>query len=76
MSERRARIVNGKSFKERLLEEAARCRETAEQLPPSTERENLIKRGQQAETAAQMDDWLAASNQPAPASVRLRETVN
>jgi hypothetical protein len=67
MTQSRRRITQAKSFHERLLEEAA---EAAEQLPPGTEREALTKRSQQAEAAAQMDDWLAPTNKSAAAPLR------
>jgi hypothetical protein len=70
MTQSRRRITQAKSFHERLLEEAAKCREAAEQLPPGTEREALTKRSQQAEAAAQMDDWLAPTNKSAAAPLR------
>ena len=63
MAQSRRRITQAKSFHERLLEEAAKCREAAKQLPPGTQRETLIKRSKQAEAAAQMDDWLAPLHQ-------------
>jgi len=72
MAQRRGRIAQGS----RLLGEAAKYREAAEQLPPGTQPELLIKRSQQADAAAQMDDWLAAPNQPAPASLRQLITSN
>lgn len=62
MSERRRRIKHTKTFKERLMDEAAKCREAAERLPPGTERELLMKRVQQAEKAAQISDWLTKPN--------------
>lgn len=64
MSERRRRIKHTKTFKERLMDEAAKCREAAERLPPGSERELLMKRVQQAEKAAQISDWLNPG--PAP----------
>lgn len=67
MTQSRRRITQAKSFHERLLEEGSKCREAAGQLPPGSQRENLIRRSQQAEAAAQMDDWLAAPKQSAAA---------
>ena len=62
MSERRRRTKHTKTFKERLMDEAAKFREAAERLPPGTERELLMKRVQQAEKAAQISDWLTKPN--------------
>lgn len=70
MTQSRRRITQAKSFHVRLLEEVAKCREAANQLPPGTQRESLIRRSRQAEAAAQMDDWLAAPKQLAAAPLR------
>jgi hypothetical protein len=71
MGERRRRIKHTKSFRDRLIEEAAKFREAAEKLPPGAEREHLMRRVRQAEAAAQINDWLVAPS-PArpPASLR------
>ena len=70
MGERRRRTKHAKSFKDRLLEEAAKFREAAERLPPGTERELLMRRVDQAERAAEITDWLAK-----PASAPLEPTL-
>jgi hypothetical protein len=70
MTQSRRRVTQAKSFHERLLEEGAKCQEAAKQLPPGTQRENLIRRSGQAEAAAQMNDWLAAPKQSAAAPLR------
>jgi|UPI000462547E Fic family protein len=62
---KRRRIKHSKSFKERLLEEAAKFRDAAEQLPPGFERELLMKRVRQAEAATQFEDWLRSPGAPA-----------
>ncbi|GGI32241.1 hypothetical protein [Bradyrhizobium guangdongense] len=64
----RRRVKHTKSFRERLLDEAARYREAAERLEPGTERELLMRRVYQAEKAAQISDWLAKPNAPPPRS--------
>jgi len=48
------------SLKQRLTEKAAPCREQAKLLPPGFLREALLCKARQAETAAHMDNWLAA----------------
>lgn len=63
----RRRIKQSVSFKQRLADEAARFRKAAEELPPGTARELLMKRVRQAEAAMQMNDWLATPG-AAPAS--------
>jgi hypothetical protein len=65
----RNRLKHTKTFKERLMEEAAKFREAAEQLPPGTERELLMKRVRQAESAMEISDWFAAPGVPPPAAL-------
>lgn len=60
MIKRRRRIKHQKTFQERLTEEAARFRQAANDLPPGTIRELLLKRARQAETAAHIDEWLSS----------------
>jgi hypothetical protein len=45
------------SFKDRLADWAERIREQAARLPPGTERDEMLKRASQADTAAHLDDW-------------------
>ena len=42
-----------------LGERAKRLRKEAQGTPPGVERDNLIRLAMQAETAAQMDEWLS-----------------
>ncbi|UQR64928.1 hypothetical protein LRP30_06495 [Bradyrhizobium sp. C-145] len=67
MGKLRRRIKHTTSFTQRLMEEAAKFREAAEQLPPGTQRELLMKRARQAEAAVQINDWLAAPGAAPPA---------
>jgi hypothetical protein len=55
---KRRRVKHDISFEERLVAEAKRLREQAEALPPGIERDELIRKARQAETASQMDEWL------------------
>lgn len=57
MAERR-RTKHEKTFEERLAEEAARFSDAAQDLPPGMQRELLLRRARQAETASRMSDWL------------------
>ena len=43
---------------QRLGERAKRLRKEAQGTPPGVERDNLIRLAMQAETAAEMDEWL------------------
>ena len=52
------RIIQTKSLKERLLEEAQTLRDQARLLPFGPVRDAALKKARQVEAAAQMDDWL------------------
>jgi len=69
MGKLRRRIKHTTSFTQRLMEEAAKFRKAAEQLPPGTQRELLMKRVRQAEAAVQINDWLAAPGAAPPAAL-------
>jgi hypothetical protein len=56
----RRRFKQTQSLEERLSEEAKRLREQAETLPPGIERDDLIRKGRQAETASRMNEWLSS----------------
>ncbi|WP_349643819.1 hypothetical protein [Bradyrhizobium sp. LMTR 3] len=60
MIKRRRRVKHEKTFQERLAEEAQRYKEAAKHLPPGTARELLLRRARQADTAANIDAWLAS----------------
>jgi hypothetical protein len=62
----RRRIKHTATFEERLAEEAKRFREAAEQEPPGMQRELLMRRARQAETASHMSDWLRSPGLRAP----------
>jgi hypothetical protein len=54
------RIKQTFPFGERLAQEARRCREQAETMPPGIERESFLRKAQQADTAARINKWLAS----------------
>jgi hypothetical protein len=54
------------SLNERLEQEAARLRAQAEQLPYGPEREKLMRRARQAETATHVDEWLSSPGLQSP----------
>lgn len=56
----RRRIKQTQSLEARLSEEAKRLREQAKLLPPGAERNELIRKARQAETASQMNGWLTS----------------
>ena len=45
------------SFKDRLADWAEKIREQAAQIPPGTDREEMLRRASQADTAAHLDEW-------------------
>jgi hypothetical protein len=55
---KRRRVKHTATFEERLAEEAERFRKAAERAKPGMERELLLKRARQAETASQVSNWL------------------
>jgi predicted trehalose synthase len=65
MPERR-RFTQATSPEERLAEEAKCLRKQAQGTPPGIERERLVRRARQAETASRMNEWLASRGLQAP----------
>jgi hypothetical protein len=64
-SMQRRRFKQADSLEIRLGDQAERLRKEAQGTYPGVERERLIRRARQAETAAQMADWLRPSGTPA-----------
>jgi hypothetical protein len=62
----RRRFEPTQSFEERLINEARRLHEEAEGMPPGLERDQLIRKARQAETASHMSDWLASTELQPP----------
>lgn len=48
------------SLSERLEQEARRLRARAENLPHGPEREQILRKARQAETATHVDEWLSS----------------
>jgi hypothetical protein len=48
------------SFDERLAQEARHWREQAKTMPPGIERESLLRKLRQTETALHVNEWLAS----------------
>ena len=70
MSQRRKRVKHTATFEERLAEEAIKFKEAAEKQPSgSTARELLLRRARQAETAADINEWLKSPGLRPPASL-------
>ena len=66
MQRQRRRFKQTRTFEERLAEEAARFRKAAEELPPGTARELLLRRARQSETASHLSDWLKSTGLRSP----------
>lgn len=58
--QKRRRFKHTTSFEERLAQEAERVRAEAEILPEGTQRDLLLKKARQAETAAHINEWLTS----------------
>jgi hypothetical protein len=56
----RRRFKNILTFPERLDQEVARLRTEAEKLPHGPERDQLLRKARQAETALHVNDWLSS----------------
>jgi mannitol/fructose-specific phosphotransferase system IIA component (Ntr-type) len=60
MKKRRNRLKQSQSLEQRLTAHAAQLLEDAKTLPPGTARDALLRRAEQAETAAMgMSQWLS-----------------
>jgi len=58
--QRRRRFQQTQSLEARRSEEAKRLREEAKLLPPSAQREELIRKARRAETASHINEWLTS----------------
>lgn len=56
MTERR-RIIQTEPFRKRLASFAKEARERAARLPPGAEKDELLKKARQADTACYLEDW-------------------
>jgi hypothetical protein len=66
MTATRRRAKQVKSFKDRLVDWAKGLIAQADMLPPGGERDALLARASQADTAAQIDDWANSSGLQPP----------
>jgi len=55
---KRRRVKQVLSLKERLSAFATEVRLKAADLPPGIEREDMLRRARQADTASHLDDWV------------------
>ena len=56
----RSRFERTQSLEARLAQEAKRLREEARLLPPGAQREELLRKAGQAETASHLNEWLTS----------------
>ena len=66
MTVRRNRRKQTTSFAERLQNAAVEAREAAQRLPPGSQRDVLLKKADQAETARRINEWLSSPGARAP----------
>jgi hypothetical protein len=62
----RRRFEQTSPLDQRLEEQAKRLRKEAQGVPPGGEREKLIRKARQAETAADMQEWLLSRDYRRP----------
>ena len=60
------RPFNQTALEDRLEEEAANLRRQADGMPPGIRREELLRKADQAETAAQVSAWLRSPGSQPP----------
>jgi len=59
-------ITHGVSFEDRVAHEAERARAQARTMPPGKGRDALTERARQAETVAQISEWLRSPRSKSP----------
>ena len=63
---RRSRFIPNANLEERLALEAQVLKEQAEALPPGRDREMLLRRARQTETASHITEWLSSPGLTSP----------
>lgn len=63
---KRRHLQESNPLKERLVSFADDVRRQALQLPPGPEKEQLLRKARQADTAAHLDDWANSSGLRSP----------
>ena len=58
MIKRRCRTKQASSLQERLAGFADYAREKAESLPPGPQKQSLLEKAREAQTAADLDEWI------------------
>jgi hypothetical protein len=57
----RRRIRHRTSFEQRLAHQAYLAREHAKNLPPGKDRDALMRKARQIDTASQLNNWLTST---------------
>jgi hypothetical protein len=65
---KRRRFIQSTSLQDRLASFARQIEDEAPKCPPGPDREKLLKKAHQAETAARLDGWVGASDGQKPHS--------
>lgn len=63
---KRRRLKQSMPFEERLAAFAQQAREEAAELPAGAEREDMLRKASQAETAASLNDWINSPGLQSP----------
>jgi len=63
---KRRRFKQTETLENRLSKEAEQLRKEAQGTPPGIEREKLVRRARQAETASHMTEWLTSPGLQSP----------
>jgi hypothetical protein len=56
--QKRRRFIHTTTLEERLADEAGQLRDQAKMLPAGAERENLLRKAKQCDTASHITEWL------------------
>jgi hypothetical protein len=56
--QKRRRFIHTTTLEESLAEEAGQLRDQAEMLPAGAEREHLLRKAKQCDTASHITEWL------------------
>ena len=66
MTAKRNRRKSSVPFGQRLQQAAGAAREAAGKLPDGHQRDALLRKARQAETAAHLNEWLSSPGLPSP----------
>jgi hypothetical protein len=67
---KRRRFKQSISFQDRLATFAQEARDGAAKLPPGIERDDMLRKARQADTAAHLEDWVNSSGLQPPKEAR------